>query len=330
MVDATGLGRFVTGGILPVREGGARRALKYEDLLFLKEGKLERTNWRLAANTAAKANKAAAPSRWLNEAEFRSATYMETWHLKMTGWYDKDHEITTGIVAAGYSAGGQDTRDTQGKLDEITGDEVTLAAMEYGATPTLNVLATAYENMGKLKRTLDQIYPASLWASRRRRSHHKSWYEDGTDYEYYGPWGTDSDILYEMYGNTDNMTTYEVEETTGTMQYPYAKRAWLIVFMETTKGPDWDRTVWNDAVVVECTVTAGQNGQPATVGWPSFTSASVAQMVLESHGETYYAEPTRIESTSVSINIDISTAYLLIEHDFPATEPEEESGSGGE
>ena len=45
ILDVTGLESFITGQIMPVRNGGEKRILKYEDLLFLEEGNLERNRW---------------------------------------------------------------------------------------------------------------------------------------------------------------------------------------------------------------------------------------------------------------------------------------------
>ena len=316
MVDVTGLGRFVTGGILPVREGGARRALKYEDLLFLMEGKLERQNWTLAANTAAKASKAAAPGRFLRTETFGSALCRG---VAISYYYrDKEKEITEGITAAGSESGGSDTRDYARALNQIVGDEVTLEMIEIGRALKSETLEKAYENMGKLKRTLDRIEMNELWQGRRSRWHARDW----RDRETYGPWGEDYTRLYEYGGATDHAEVHEFEETTGSKQYPYAKNAWLVLFVNTRRGPDWDATQWLDAVTIKCAVDRAENGQPATVRWPALSSGTVAQAVLASHGETYRDGPTKTQQGTESQSVTAEIPYLLVEHEFPASEPE--------
>jgi len=323
MVDVTGLERFVKGEILPVREGGAKRALKYEDLLFLKEGKLERQNWTQAANAAAKANKAAAPSRWLRKATFESAVCSGTWR----DYRDADKEITEGIVPVADRAAliGDNPPTVEGAIAELVGDEVALGNFDAGRTLKLERLEMAYENMGKLKRTLEGVFANVLW-TRRGRWHDKNWPDGEDPYERYGTWNMNYNLLYWFRGTDNSSSVMEFEEGLKTRAYPYAVKAWLILPIRTDVdgGISTERgKAWIDLKVIECGVTQREaESGLAKVSWQDLAGATIAQEILGSHGETYYGEPTRVEGTKDQ-SLMLGEAYILIEHDFPASEPEE-------
>ena len=76
-LDVAGLEGFITGGIMPerdLRNDGSWRAMKYEDLLFLKEAYLERG----AAAENEIGEKAAPPKRGLGRTAFWNAATFPT------------------------------------------------------------------------------------------------------------------------------------------------------------------------------------------------------------------------------------------------------------
>lgn len=345
MVDVTGLGRFVTGGILPVREGGARRALKYEDLLFLKEGKLERTNWRLAANTAAKANKAAAPSRWLEKNAIVAATCSGTW-----GEYrDAEKEMEEGIynIKTEDAQGTWHGKTTEEVIEEVAGSVVALDAVDWGRTPKLEKLEKAYENMGKLKRTLMEINVYDILASEQGETIEKEWDKNGNLVRSQTTQNGATTWTYVYVSEGQGWPEGSIREgyviRNGTLlsptdvAMPYAKKAWILIVglfekWKTSRNAPTEYVGSWDIAVRELTVTPGQNGQPATVSLAGLDLDGIMEEMMGNQGVTMYDEPQMLTGyvTTENINADFSTAYLLIEHEFPATEPEEESGSGGE
>lgn len=304
MVDVTGLERFVKGEILPMREGGAKRALKYEDLLFLKEGKLERQNWTLAANAAAKANKVAAPSRWMEKDVFESAVCSGTW----SDYRDANKEITEGLK-------------NYGPIEDIVGDVVALGNYEAGRTPKLERLEKAYENIGKLKRTLGTFHlngweERVIWKEFDWRT--GTVIEEGTS----DWWARDiyiyEHIVFPFAANRAEAQLHEFRLTgdvISEVQYPYAKRAWAIFYVLT----DVNGGGGEDYLVKECSVTPAANGQPARVRLASVDFVAIAQEALGRHGGTYKTEPA-LDGGNQSVMLH--ERRLLVEHGFPASEPE--------
>ncbi len=324
MVDASGLGRFVNGQILPVRNGGAKRALKYEDLLFLMEGKLERQNWEWTNGMPP--GKVAPPGRFMDRRAFEEAVCNGYWGYNAGEYRDKDKEIEAGIVPYADRASiiGGYGPDWWEARDRIVGDVVELEEVSAGRSLKIEKLEKAYENMGKLKRTSVREGDL-LWQNRRRRLYEIVWPEEGESEEIHHQWEEDRYTLYSFSGYTNGSSVLEFEETTKTKQYPYAKAAWLIMRAWTTVdgGVSTERgKEWGDIVIIGCEVTQREaESGVATVSWQNLTSASIAQEILGSHGETYYGEPTRLNQPKVQ-RIIIDEPMLLIEHDFPASEPE--------
>lgn len=305
MVDVSGLGRFVKGQILPVREGGAKRALKYEDLLFLKEGKLERQNWTLAANAAAKANKAAAPSRWLRKNVFESAVCSGTW----SEYRDANKEITEGMTA-------------YGPIEAIVGNVVMLGSFNAGRTAfKLEKLEKAYENMEKLKRTL---YGYERLISQPIKIRSKTLNTVSGEITTYPDESYTSDLhIYESNIRSGGYPIIGAETWTCQgkckmveIQMPYAVRGWLIANTSVSinnnpgSGEDW--------VIMECEVTKEQGEEMATVRLEK-DLGEIARTALERHGGNYVEEPN---FSMVNQDVKFYNKYLLIEHDFPASEPE--------
>ena len=326
MLDTTGKGRHVTGNILPAREGAAKRALKYEDLLFLKEGKLERQNWKWQDGTPPA--KVTPPGRRWSRGEFENAVCSGTW----MDYRDKDIAITEGIVPVADKAAllGDNPPTENGAIEHLVGSAVQLGTFSAGRTLKLERHEKAWENMGKLKRTLEWTNIADFW-SRRGRWHDKRWPEQGEPEEEYHSWNQDNLLLYRFDGWTDGSAMIEYEETPEKGKaYPYAVAAWLIlpIWTSVDGGLSTERgKEWLDIAVVECEVEQrSEESGLATVSCRGMSGASIAQEVLESHGETYYSEPTRVQeedgkTQAVTAGVDVC---ILVENDFPATAQEEE------
>lgn len=324
MLDMTGKGRYVTGNILPAREGAAKRALKYEDLLFLKEGKLERQNWKWPNGTPPA--KVAPPGRFLNRTVFEDAVCSGTWN----DYRDKEKTITLGIVPVADKAAliGDNPPTAYGAIESLVGGVVQLGAFSAERTLKIGKLETAYGNMGKLKRTMEWMPDSDLW-SRRGRWRRKTWPQQGQPIDEYESWNADYTTLYNFSGSYNGSSVKEYEETLKNKKYPYAVAAWLILPISTgvDGGTSTERgKAWLDLIVIGCEVTQRAAGSGlATVSWTGLSGASIARGILESHGETYYGEPTRIQSPEgKQQSVDIGSCYILVENEFPATAQEQE------
>ena len=334
MLDVTGLGRFIRGNILREREGGARRALKYEDLLFLKEGQLQRMNWKWPNGTPPA--KVQPPGRVLDRTVFENAVCDDRWRITHGDEYrDKNKEIQRILPV-------YDENNQARALDDFIGGEVSLEHISVGRALKLEKLEKAYENMGKLKRTWDG--GISLRNEFKVFSRRKLREVDGLGREFTEPdrvieeIGEGVHLIYESGRRIDEMPDredegqinptmrwYEQAETRtwewGSVEvinerYPYAVAAWLIGILEGgIEKENGNSEDYEDWIALGCRVEVEEEERLRRVRL-GIDWSELAQETIERHGGEYVTAPN-YSMKNQSVNF---VAYgLLVEHGFTAT-----------
>ena len=303
-VDVTGLESFITGNILPRRSGGARRALKYEDYLFLREGFLERANWR-----AAPAARVAPAGRMLNGAAMKTACVTAVRNV-LYDYIDADAVLPSGV--ASMAAGKGVAEDFAERVSGVVLPWAELNALSFQEALKLADLETAYANLAKLKRTREFGFDMSRLFSARTVVRHE---KDSAGYERRDSYSGYNFIKLYNYQSGEDQYGYwdasldEITETPRTdAGYRYAKAATLVLYTKTEIGT----TEYFDVCPVALTVANGALSMAAG----SLATATAA--VLASHGETYMTTPA--PSGNKQIYMGIVEGVLVVDHEFPASE----------
>lgn len=306
ILDVTGLEHFISGQILPVRKGGARRALKYEDYLFLREGFLERANWRTASGQ--NVEKVVPAGRLLKGNAMKEACVTAIRNV-LHDYIDADAALPSGVSS--ITDGEVYAKDFESK---VSGDVLTWAelnALAFQSTLKLERLEEAYANLAKMTRTREFEFDITrLFTSRTMVRHEK----DSTGYDRTYPHSGQNYILLYQWGSTEDEDgnwgawVDEITETPKTdAGYQYAKTATLLLGVHTTinmkEYDDWYPVQLNVSQEGKLSMAAG-------------TLAAAAAAVLSSHGETYRTEPGKNGNKQISMLSVMEV--LVVDHKFPA------------
>lgn len=319
-VDLAGIGAAVTGAIMPNRQGGAKLAMRYEDLLFLLEGKLERISWR----TGWTGERSKPGGILMSRKEFLRAARCtdrggQEGSVSLYDFVRNDGQPPSGVTEVWNreTYPGTEEYDVHAAL----GGSPELEEIGTGAMAVMRMadVEAAHRNLGRLTRTLEEV---SVFKSGRYRNRTVEWYEkDGEEQseETVGDWieaapGT----VYRYFGREKLSTLAEVEATVSDgVTRRWAESAKLLMLVRTVVdgGLSTERgKEWLDMVAVDCQVADG-----GAVSWQA-DPESIAKQALARHGETHFTTPTRTEEgTTKDVVVWIQEAYLLVDHAFPAT-----------
>lgn len=308
ILDVTGRESFITGQIMPKRTG-AKRCMKYEDLLFLKEGLLERNGkYSLDRDNITRVSPPGRIFRW---DVFRGS--VET----SGGYVNPEGEMPEGPFEL---SGGV---DAQMKIIAELGGNVVPEYVPYSKPFALKMeyLEKAFRNLGKMTRTVKSVSARQI----SRQTGINRW-NDGIDYDI--PVGGVGDDLY-VYA----WTGQEVEEDDYRGAYgetnvvagdgirlPYAKEAWLFAEGEISYGRnDINGSDEHHHFVVkicECTVEQEAQSKNRRITMGSVNLRSIARGVAQHFGMPFVESNA---SHSEGGWADIYDPFLVIDHEFPAT-----------
>ena len=312
ILDMTGLGSFVTGAIMPVRSGAAKRALRYEDLLFLREGKRERQE----AHNYYGLTRETPPSRILSAYTFNSAQISYAAHFVNGG------QLPSGVLKLGSESGYNRI------VRELGGQPVLEDAnvSRFGKFDAGNV-AAAHRNLAKLKRTV-----MGDGAHRNEWYHSKDQYirsqREGDPKEEQVTYDVMMGVYYsyswrESRTHPDDAWDWYSQEVTAEkgdgIMLPWPRAAWMYIQGRMMYYQNGEKTQEDNFLVYagECTIGSLQNGFKSVVA-PTVDMKELAQTAAAA-----YNVPFR-EGIAHSIDsglVELSEGVLVIDHDFPATPP---------
>ena len=335
-LNVTGLGSFITGAIMPTRQGGAKRVLKYEDLLFLKEAWLERHNWREKPAT-----KESAPGRVLDW-----VTFNRLFNVVGAGvngkWINKGANIEEGITALGEGTAGTITGERM--IDEAVERAIGSDIEETGGNADkrrllLSDLEQLYERMKRLKRNRIWAKDSSEWITTARRTWtrvHRWHYDeqdqlvdDGESNENYSTINQNDWPSHIWYGDIaySEINQYNNIEK-GSIKLPWVKKAWMVMgaytHITTDDNNGYDDKGWLDLVVKECAIRTSQGEEGGKeISWDNMDFRAIMDEVAQSHGESLHSAPARVPDGRRWEVTSLSRYTIVVDHDFPATPPEE-------
>lgn len=159
MLDVTGLEGFITGDVMPVRDlrgDGSWRALRYEDLLFLREALLER---EAVVTSAVLSENIAPPGRCLDRLAFNNA--VEFWQGYLLSQDTSDSDGLRFIDKdATFAASTSYSTEQKSLVALVRGKTVDLLdASASGAGLSADCVRRAYVNTLRLVRTFMAVSP---------------------------------------------------------------------------------------------------------------------------------------------------------------------------
>lgn len=317
-VDLAGIEAAVRGAIMPKRQGGAKLAMKYEDLLFLLEGKLERSRWR----TGWTGERAKPGGILMSMKEFLRAAKAAGRGKDMVYLWDflrNDAQLPSGVTEIWSKETYQDAEeyDTYAAL----GGRPELEEIGTGARALMRMsdVEAAHRNLARLTRTLESV---DVFKSGRWRERTVDWFEkDGEEQseETVTEWqNATPGTVYYYRGTPNGSTVGEVEATVSDgVTRRWASSAKLLMEVHTIMdgGLSTERgKEWLEMVAVDCQVADG-----GAISWNA-DPETIAKQMLSRHGEGHVTEPTRTEEeTWKSVTVTVARAWLAIDHAFPAT-----------
>lgn len=317
-VDLAGIEAAVRGAIMPKRQGGAKLAMKYEDLLFLLEGKLERSRWR----TGWTGERAKPGGILMSMKEFLRAAKAAgrgTDMVDLPDFVRNDAPLPSGVT----EIWSKETYQDAGEYDPSAalGGRPELEEIGTGARALMRMsdVEAAHRNLARLTRTLERV---AVFKSGRQRDRSVAWFEkDGEEQseETVTEWqNATPGMVYEYSGWPNASTVREIEATVSDgVTRRWASSAKLLMEVNTIVdgGLSTERgKEWLDMVAVDCQVADG-----GAISWQA-DPGTIAKQMLSRHGEGHVTEPTRTEEgTTKAVTVTVGRAWLAIDHAFPAT-----------
>lgn len=317
-VDLAGIEAAVRGAIMPKRQGGAKLAMKYEDLLFLLEGKLERSRWR----TGWTGERAKPGGILMSMKEFLRAAKAAGRGEDMVNLSDfvrNDAPLPSGVT----EIWSKETYQDAGEYDPCAalGGRPELEEIGTGATALMRMsdVESAHRNLARLTRTLESV---DVFKSGRWREWTVAWFEkDGEEQseETLTEWqNATPGTVYDYSGTPNGSTVREIEATVSdgvTRRWASSAKLLMKVHTIVDGGVSTERgKEWLDMVAVDCQVADG-----GAISWNA-DPGTIAKQMLSRHGEGHVTEPTRTEEgTTKGVTVIIQGAHLCIDHAFPAT-----------
>lgn len=317
-VDLAGIEAAVRGAIMPKRQGGAKLAMKYEDLLFLLEGKLERSRWR----TGWTGERAKPGGILMSMKEFLRAAKAAGRGKDMVDLSDfvrNDAPLPSGVT----EIWSKETYQDAGEYDTYAavGGSPELEEIGTGATALMRMsdVESAHRNLARLTRTLESV---DVFKSGRQRERTVVWFEkDGEEQseETLTEWQNGMPgTVYEYSGTPNASTVREIEATVSdgvTRRWASSAKLLMEVHTIVDGGVSTERgKEWLEMVAVDCQVADG-----GAISWQA-DPGTIAKQMLSRHGEGHVTEPTRTEEgTTKDVEVTVGRAWLAIDHAFPAT-----------
>lgn len=333
-LDMSGLEGYVKGEIFPKRSN--KRLFKYEDLLFLQEGKLERKNWRPSEDEPEKVKPYSrfellgdAPR---NKKGFLGATYLED--LNLSKFIDHKRRIESGIKSFKWKSKGSyaladDTEFMKENWDWFRyGDDLELDAIEATAGSPVKIrdLEAAYSNLGKLRRTAYNPLITELFSNLRYKKWTKGYDSIREEsYETFGEWDADSIFRYQFDSSyTDDgegwsSTLYEIDVAGAPkLEFPFEipGKVWIAGLFdseyENGRASNEHGEAWRDVVIAPYT------GETSTL-------ITMLRDVVQAHGRSFRTSPEKIGTEWESTSVQAEDFCLIVDNDFPATPPDDEN-----
>lgn len=332
-MDVSTLSGFISGGIFPVRKkkiDGSWRRLKYEDLLFLKEGKLERKKWK---DYTERQELASAPGRIFSKSAF-DQLFLDPEDLIHSGgqeyfFYDSfikcEDELQETYSFSGFSTS-TDILKTPDVEDFRFSTDVTSVV-----SPKKSRLESAFGNVEKMKRTFlcdrNTVQPLKNEGIGTFRV-------NGTKWEKYG---TSIFDIYSYYfgGDTDggNHISYSTEykqyaNNVWSIFLPYANNVLLYAIVQYGISSNITSFLVR---IDECNVSAVEGEEASgkidgckkiTFG-SSFDGLGIIRSLASSKGLVFY-EPDAYIPDGIQVSYGLYPFALIIENEFPATPPDDE------
>lgn len=351
-VDTSGCEGCITGQLLPNRSKGTDGKgwiVRYEDLLFLKEGKMERLHWKDGPG-----QKETRPPRSISIAKANEALRLmgeRTGGLREGDWCDAQTQIGEG---EGWTDGAVKLKEIYNegnKNDVVDGNpdclteyagmtvavELENAEVKNHVMSRTNFLA-AYRNLGKLTRTTE-IFEVSNWV--RERMKEARFDDDGEiEEETTSDWYDGSGNLWEEQASHLGAKMIETENALPELPTrPYAKRARLLTcmgadYLEIKEKEDEEGSyieeVRDRAWTVAIELTVGEGGK---LEWPGDICERLVDMAFEQMGKKkirmlapFGENSNELRRATVMME---NLGTLIVDHEFPAT-PEEEETEGAQ
>ncbi len=351
-VDTSGCEGCITGDLLPNRSEGTDGKgwiMRYEDLLFLKEGKMERLHWKDGPG-----QKETRPPRRISITKANEALRLmgeRTGGLREDDWCDAQTQIGEGEGWTGgavklkeiYNEGNKnDVMDEDPNcLNEYAGMAVAVeledAEVKNHVMSRANFLA-AYRNLGKLTRTTEDFSVAN-WV--RTRMKEARFDDDGEiEEETTSDWHNGGGKLWEEQASHLGAKVIETENALPELPTrPYAKRARLLTYMtadylERKEKEDEEGSYAEErrsrAWTVAIELTVGEGGK---LEWPgdvcgTLVDMAFGQMGKQKNGMLAPFGKDSNESRMAEVMMSGLT-NLIVDHEFPAT-PEEAETEGAQ
>lgn len=353
-IDVQGVEEAIDSKILPERlnlRDGTGRILRYVDILFLKEGKMERYRWKGPSERERESR----PSRRVSKNEARAAAVLfdsgisGAKDLTYGDWCDAEIAIGEGD---GWDGGGtaalKRIYDEGSRLDVIQSDAncdnvyvkllgaPELEEVEIGGAVGREAFLAAYRNLTRLTRT----NMAMTGKIAKGRTDKAVFDEDGGTVSLErGEWYEEGATILNEYASNTACTVKEVKQELPELPTcPYAARAWLVANVEAyyeERGSDEDgrevtKKKYQRAYFAAAELAVGDGG---AMSWKEGTLDAIADAALSEMGVerrsqlTPFGGDDRQASRSCTVSVG-GSRYIVVDHVFPGTPPAE--GEGGE
>lgn len=351
-VDVTGHESCIKGGIMPKRSGGAKKAMRYEDYLFLMEGLLERQNWMQRYGAPAKTRpwlgRMAGFGAWAWNLVAKAKTEgLEHVRIGETGpgnFCDAEQPIPTNATSP--TDWQHDFRDA---IARVADRKPHIEELEFKAGKPMKKddLEKAFRNLKKLTRTWVNFsdYYGYIWGETKHRTHRagRRQVPDAPtvdvfeDYDEPGEWEDGPGAPLYSHSSTGEHKAFpdddesdvwwsaafaEHEWRLGTLDwFPYAKSAKAVMVMNTwwsyeKESGGTESESHDDAFTVDVTVREGMDGR-SVLDFSSINMDGLIANALSRNGLPVRHEPTNVPWEEQQV--DISAMWLIVDNEFPAT-----------
>lgn len=314
-LDVAGLEGFIMGDIMPrrdLRNDGSWKAMRYEDLLFLKEAYLERLRAIGLLGTA----KIKPPGRMLSASGFRDATYVDLryihdadgYEFKQGGNYIGDDIDLDGFGIVELDADG--TFDNCGMLMGSSPGE--LSRPSYGEPPKADHVRQAYYDLKYFKRTFRLVQSQSIadnsWQNIRVTAEgEQSVSSSGTGNGIGEIYSTGMATRLGSFNRRYSFTFHDLPET------PWSSACWWAFVVEVSHRIRVGEIGDSEAVVTRRRFLLFQ---PCGESPAAPDIAAVASQTIAAAGCTYSPAPYYSENESVSATV--KEIGLVADHNFPS------------
>ncbi len=304
ILDVTGLEGFITGEIMPVRmRKGTERVIRYEDLLFLAEARLERQRWRTLDRDAVV--KVAPPGRILDARTFCERT-----------WLGRDDFVQRRAVQGikdydPYAV--LPLQKLENELGQLEAGEYEIALM--GSRLSRAAVEARYADLADAKIGVMEAGGRAMTVVTGQNSWGDIHVPISTTYMY-------EYICHYVHGpdaDTGEMVTYDHGADSQTASgsgilLPYAKSANMAVCGECSCDGEGRQTEVHHFVMMagDCDVVAEGRNRRITISDVEYRS--MAENVANHYGMPWGSG----HEFNGSVLIAFTEAYLIVENEFPA------------